>query len=145
MRQTSFSNEHQKLAQQWYHFDATGLSLGRLATELSKLLIGKNLSTFTPWHDNGAHLVVTNISKIQVTGKKSSDKIYWRHTGYPGGIIGIPFDKQMEKDPVKILKWAVKGMLPNNRQRKNRLNRMHVYLNDSHPHEAQAPKQLEVS
>ena len=119
----------------WHKIDLTGRVLGRVATEIAELLIGKHKPDYTPHLDCGDYIVAVNSKDIQVTGKKYEDKMYHRHTGYMGGLKSISFDKLIEKDPNQIIKLAVKNMLPKNKLRKGRLLRLKVFEGEDHPYE----------
>lgn len=130
--------------QKWYVVDASGKVLGRLATQIAKVLRGKNKPEFTPHADAGDHVIVVNASQIKVTGKKESDKVYYSHSGYPGGIKEITFDKMMQKDPTRILEIAVKGMMPKNPLGRAMLRKLKVYAGAEHPHVAQQPVEINL-
>ena len=124
----------------WLLIDAENAIVGRLAAYISKILRGKNKSQYTPHMDNGDFVVVTNIEKIKFTGKKNSNKKYYRHTGYPGGIKSTTPSILMKKKPEEILKLAVKRMLPRGPLAKKQLSKLKIYKGTSHPHESQNPK-----
>ena len=127
----------------WYLINAQNLAVGRLAAFISKILRGKNKTTFNPHIDNGDFVVVTNIEKIKFTGKKFSNKKYYRHTGHPGGIKEITPELLTNKNKVEsILKLAVKRMLPGGPLAKKQLTKLKIYKGDSHPHEVQKPKTI---
>ncbi len=126
-----------ELKNNWYHIDATNVVVGRLASEISKILRGKNKTTFTPNMDNGDFVVVTNVEKIKFTGKKFTDKKYYKHTGYPGGIKDFTPRNLSEKKPQEVLMLAVKRMLPGGPLAKKQLTKLKVYCGSSHPHSAQ--------
>ncbi|MGK0289963.1 MAG: large subunit ribosomal protein L13 [bacterium] len=128
----------------WYVVDATGKTLGRLATEISKVLRGKHKPIYTPHVDTGDYVVVVNAGKIHLTGAKWSDKIYYRHTGYPGGLKEITAEKLREKTPTALVEKAVKGMMPKNQLNRDALLKLKVYADEKHPHTAQKPKTLEI-
>ena len=130
---------------EWFEIDATGAVVGRLATVVSKIIRGKNKTTFTPHMDNGDFVVVKNIEQAKFTGKKFLDKKYYRHTGYPGGIKVITPEKLHEKKPGEVLKLAVKRMLPGGVLGKNQLTKLKIYSGNDHPHSAQNPKIIELS
>ena len=131
--------------QDWFVVDAEGQTLGRLATQIAGILRGKGKPEFTPHVDTGDYVVVVNAEKIAVTGKKLTDKIYYRHTGYPGGLRSRTLNEMLERRPDEVIRKAVKGMLPNNRLAKQQLLKLKVYAGPEHPHEAQKPKTLEVN
>ena len=128
--------------QKWYLMDCSGKRLGRLSVEVANILRGKNKPEYTPNSDVGDFVVLINAKKIEVSGNKKEDKIYYRHTGFPGGIKKISFKDQLEKDPEKLIRDAVKGMLPKNRLNRQIIKKLKVYIDDAHPHEAQNPKVL---
>ncbi|MBT5701138.1 MAG: 50S ribosomal protein L13 [Gammaproteobacteria bacterium] len=128
----------------WYVVDASGKTLGRLCTEIANRLRGKHKPEFTPHVDTGDYVVVVNAEKIVVTGKKATDKLYHHHTGYPGGIKSISFDKLLVKSPEMIIEKAVKGMMPKNKLSRAMLSKLKVYAGNDHPHSAQQPTLLEI-
>ena len=130
----------QDIEQKWYLMDCSGKRLGRLSVQVANILRGKNKAEYTPNSDVGDFVVLVNAKKIEVTGNKAENKIYHRHTGYPGGIKQITFKDQLEKDPEKLIKNAVKGMLPKNRLNRQIIKKLKVYNDDKHPHEAQNPE-----
>lgn len=128
----------------WYLVDADSKTLGRLSTQIANRLRGKHKPEFTPHVDTGDYIVVINADKIHVTGKKETDKIYYHHTGFPGGIKSISLEKMRERSPEKILEKAVKGMMPKNKLGRAMLLKLKVYAGTSHPHDAQQPTPLEL-
>ena len=128
----------------WYLVDADGKTLGRLSTQIANRLRGKHKPEFTPHVDTGDYIVVINADKIHVTGKKETDKFYYHHTGFPGGIKSVALGKMREKSPEKILENAVKGMMPRNRLGRAMLSKLKVYAGNAHPHSAQQPTILEL-
>ncbi len=124
----------------WYIIDATDKTLGRLATEIAIILKGKNKASFMPHLDNGDYVVVTNCDKFKVTGKKMTDKMYYRHTGYLGGLKEISLENLLIKKPVKALEFAVSGMLPKNKLRKGMISRLKLFTWDEHTFIAQKPE-----
>jgi len=126
----------------WYLVDAQDLVLGRLATQVASILRGKNKAIFTPSVDTGDFVIVVNAEKIALTGRKLADKVYYSHSGFPGGLKEITAGKLLEKRPEEIIKKAVKGMLPKNKLSRHMLKKLKVYAGGSHPHEAQQPKNL---
>ena len=128
----------------WYVVDASGKVLGRLASEIARRLRGKHKPEFTPHVDTGDYIVVVNADKLRVTGRKADNKIYYRHSTYPGGIYSESFAKLHARQPERVLRLAVKGMLPKGPLGYAMLKKMKVYTGASHPHTAQQPKQLEV-
>ena len=127
----------------WYVVDATGKTLGRLATELARRLRGKHKAEHPPHVDTGDYIIVTNADKIRVTGTKAQDKIYYRHSGYPGGIYQRTFTEMQQQFPERVLEKAVKGMLPKGPLGYAMLSKLKVYAGNEHPHTAQQPKTLE--
>ena len=134
-----------ELQNDWYEIDATGVVVGRLATIISKIIRGKNKSTYTPHMDNGDFVVVKNIEQIKFTGKKFQDKKYFRHTGYPGAIKETTPEKLFDKKPGEALKLAVKRMLPGGPLAKKQLTKLKIYKGSEHPHSVQNPKVIELS
>jgi len=126
----------------WYVVDASGKTLGRLASNVASVLRGKNKPGYVPFMDTGDFVIVVNADKIHVTGNKREDKTYWRHTGYPGGIKITAYKDVFEKDPAFVVKHAVKGMLPHNRLGRRLLKKLKVYAGPTHPHTAQQPREL---
>ena len=129
----------------WYEIDAKNAVVGRLATIISKIIRGKNKTTYTPHMDDGDFVVVKNIEKVKFTGKKFQNKRYYRHTGYPGGIKETTPEKLIEKKPEEVLKLAVKRMLPSGALAKKQLSKLKIYSGKEHPHSAQNPKIIDVS
>ena len=128
----------------WVVVDASGQTLGRLATRIAHMLRGKDQPTFTPNVDNGAGVIVINAAHIRVTGRKLEQKFYARHSGYPGGIRMTRLDEMLAKRPDRVIRLAVKGMLPKNSLGRRALKRLRVYEGPEHRHEAQRPQTLEV-
>jgi large subunit ribosomal protein L13 len=124
----------------WYVVDADGIALGRVATQVATLLRGKHRPTFTPYLDTGDHVIVLNAAKIQWTGKKLEQKVYRHYTGYPGGLREKSARKSFETNPAEAVREAVFGMLPKNKLRDRMTNRLMVYADGKHPHEAQKPE-----
>lgn len=124
----------------WYQVDAEGKTVGRLATEIARVLIGKHKSYFSPHVDVGDFVVVTNVDKVVLTGKKPAQKMYRRHSGYPGGLKSTSAATMLDKHPARVLRFAVNGMLPKNRLRAKRINRLKLYASGTHPHAAQKPQ-----
>ena len=128
----------------WYVVDASGKTLGRLATELANRLRGKHKPEYTPHVDTGDYIVVINADKVAVTGNKANDKMYYRHTGYPGGLKEANFATLQAEKPEMIIEKAVKGMLPRNPLGRAMYRKLKVYAGTEHPHTAQQPQQLEI-
>jgi len=133
-----------EIAREWYLVDADGQTLGRLATRIADMLRGKNKPAYTPHVDTGDFVVVVNAEKIHVTGNKLDQKEYIRHSGYPGGIRRRTLREPLERRPEEVLRRAVKGMLPKNRLARKQINKLKIYAGPEHPHEAQAPKPLNL-
>ena len=140
----TYSAKPLEVERKWYLIDAEGQILGRLATTIADILRGKNKPEFTPNVDTGDFVIVINADKIQVTGKKETDKKYYHHTGYPGGLKVRSFRELMEKDPRKALEKAVKGMLPHTTLGRQQFNKLNVYAGSEHPHAAQKPVVYEL-
>lgn len=140
----SYMAKNEEADQKWFIIDAEGKTVGRLATKVATLLRGKGKPDFTPHADNGDFVVVINADKVNFTGNKWSQKTYYWHTQFPGGIKSITADKLKEKEPEEILRKAVWGMLPKSKWQKTLIGRLKVYAGDSHPHLAQQPQALEV-
>ena len=128
----------------WYLVDVDSKVLGRVATQIANVLRGKNKPTFTPSVDTGDFVIVVNAEKIALTGKKMSDKIYYSHSGYVGGLKEITAGKLIDKKPEDLLKKAVKGMLPKNKLARHMLKKLKIYSGSDHPHSAQQPKSLNI-
>jgi large subunit ribosomal protein L13 len=128
----------------WYVVDATGLTLGRLATRIADTLRGKLKPTYTPHIDTGDFVVVVNAEKISVTGNKRADKRYYRHSGYPGGLKSRTLEEMLTRRPEEVIRIAVKGMLPRNRLARRQITKLKVYAGPDHPHAAQKPQPLEI-
>ena len=126
----------------WYVVDAEGQILGRFAQGVAKLLIGKNRPNFQPGQDCGGFVVVCNAEKIAVTGRKLRDKVYYRHSGYPGGIKARTLEQRLEREPAEVIRDAVKGMLPRNKLGKRLITKLKVYAGPDHPHQAQQPEEV---
>jgi large subunit ribosomal protein L13 len=133
-----------EIPRDWYLVDAEGQTLGRLATRLADVLRGKGKPQYTPHVDTGDFVVVVNAEKIAVTGNKLDDKLYYRHSGYPGGLKERTLREQLARRPEEVIRKAVKGMLPRNRLARRQLTKLKVYAGPEHPHDAQGPKPLEV-
>jgi large subunit ribosomal protein L13 len=133
-----------EIERRWYVVDAEGRNLGRLATRIADQLRGKNKPQFTPHVDTGDFVVVVNAEKIAVTGKKLDEKIYYRHSGYPGGLKERTLREQLDRRPTEVLRLAVKGMLPKNKLAARQLTKLKIYAGPEHPHTAQSPETLEV-
>lgn len=137
------SVREQDIQRDWYVVDAQGQTLGRLASRIATLLRGKHKPTYTPHVDCGDYVIVVNADKIHVTGRKLTQKKYYRHSGYPGGIKQTTLRDQLQKFPDRVIEAAVRGMLPRNRLGRRMFNKLKVYAGPEHPHQAQQPKSIE--
>ncbi len=133
-----------EVKRKWHVVDAQGANLGRLATEVALVLRGKRKAQYTPHVDTGDFVVVVNAQKVQVTGRKAEQKLYRRHTGYPGGLKEMTYEEMQQKKPEEIIKKAVKGMMPRTRLGRQQLKKLKVYAGPEHPHKAQDPQALET-
>ncbi len=129
----------------WLVVDANGQTLGRLATQIADALRGKRKPEYTPHCDTGDFVVVINAEKIQVTGNKRTEKRYYRHSGYPGGLKSRTFEEMIERRPEDVIRLAVKGMLPRNRLARKQITKLKIYAGPEHPHVAQKPQPMEIS
>ncbi len=139
----SFIAKPAEVERKWYVVDAEGKTLGRMASEIASVLRGKNKPTYTPHVDCGDYVIVINAEKVEVTGKKRKEKIYKRHTGYPGGLRETNFEKLQAKKPEEIIRHAVKGMLPDGKLGRQMFKKLKVYAGPEHAHAAQKPEKLE--
>ena len=133
-----------EVERRWYVVDAEGQTLGRLATELARVLRGKNKPQYTPHVDTGDFVVVVNAERVVVTGRKAEQKLYRRHSGYPGGLKTTTYEQMMERQPTEILRKAVRGMMPKTRLARQQLRKLKIYAGPEHPHAAQNPQQYQV-
>jgi large subunit ribosomal protein L13 len=133
----TYSTKAKDVERQWHVIDASGKTLGRLATQIANLLMGKHKPTYVPYLDTGDYVIVLNAAKVRVTGKKAKQKTYYRHSGYPGGLKAETFEKMLAAHPTRVIEHAVKGMLPHNRLGRAMFKKLKVYVDDSHPHQAQ--------
>jgi len=140
----TYSAKPETVERSWYVVDAEGKALGRLATEIARRLRGKHKPVYTPHVDTGDYIVVVNAEKIRVTGNKETDKMYYRHSGYPGGIKSISLDKLRASHPERIIETAVRGMLPKGPLGRDMFRKLRVYAGAEHNHAAQAPQALEI-
>ena len=140
----SYMATPQTVNPEWFVVDAEGMTVGRLATQIATVLRGKHKPTYTPHVDTGDFVVVVNADKVRFTGNKLDQKMYWWHTGHPGGIRGRTAREMLERQPEEILTAAVRGMLPKNPLGRKMLSKMKVYAAAEHPHEAQQPTPLEM-
>ena len=144
MPQTTYSAKPGEIERRWYVIDAEGETLGRLATRIADTLRGKRKPTYTPHVDTGDFVVVVNAEKIAVTGNKLEEKMYYKHSGYPGGLRERTLREQLDRQPTEVLRKAVKGMLPRNKLGRAQLTKLKIYAGPEHPHQAQAPKTFEL-
>ncbi len=133
----TYSTKASDIKRQWHVIDASGKVLGRLATQVASLLMGKHKPLFTRNLDMGDFVVIINADKVRVTGNKAKQKLYHRHSGYPGGLKSISLEKMMQTNPTRVIEYAVKGMLPHNRLGAKMMKKLRVYVGDTHPHLAQ--------
>ena len=140
----TFSAKKEEVERSWYIVDAEGKVLGRLATEVAKVLRGKHKPIYTPHVDTGDHVIVVNADKIRVTGDKLDAKIYYRHSLYPGGLKQRTLREMLDKFPERVIEKAVRGMLPKNKLGDHMITKMKVYAGATHPHQAQKPKMFEL-
>ncbi|MCL6415932.1 50S ribosomal protein L13 [Aestuariirhabdus sp. Z084] len=140
----TFSAKPETVKRDWFVVDASGKTLGRLSTEIARRLRGKHKAEYTPHVDTGDYIVVVNAEKIRVTGNKAQDKMYYRHTGYPGGLRSMNFNELVERAPERIIEKAVKGMLPKGPLGRAMHAKLKVYAGAEHPHAAQQPQALDI-
>lgn len=140
----TFTAKQAEIMRDWYVVDAEGLTLGRLAAKIAPILKGKHKPIYTPHLDCGDFVIVVNAEKVRVTGRKLDQKVYYQYSGYPGGIKSTSLRDQLAKHPERVLEAAVRGMLPKNRLGRRMIKKLKVYAGDSHPHQAQQPKPLEL-
>lgn len=140
----SYMQKKEDVVRNWYVIDAKGISLGRLAAKVSNVLQGKHKPTYTPHVDCGDNVIVVNAEKVNLTGNKLNDKIYYNHSGYTGGLRERTAKEMIEKYPVEMVERAVKGMLPKTRLGRQMYKKLFVYAGSEHPHTAQQPKNMEV-
>lgn len=139
----SFIAKPHEVERKWYIIDAEGKTLGRMATEAASILRGKKKTTYTPHVDCGDYVIIINAEKVEVTGNKRKDKIYKHHSGYPGGLKEVTFEKMQEKHPEEIIRHAVKGMMPNGKLGRKMFKKLKVYAGPEHDHSAQKPEPWE--
>ncbi len=141
----TYSPKAADVTKDWYVIDATDVVLGRLATQIATLLRGKHKPSFAPHVDGGDFVIVINAEKVALTGTKLTDKMVYRHSGYPGGLSSVPIGDLLAKNPERVIENAVKGMLPKNKLAAGQLNKLKVYAGPEHPHAAQQPQAFEIS
>jgi large subunit ribosomal protein L13 len=134
-----------EIERKWFIIDAEGKTLGRLASEVAKILRGKNKPIYTPHLDTGDHVIILNAEKVVLTGKKLDQKMYTTHSGYPGGIKQVPYRRFLAEKPEKAVYEAIRGMIPHNRLGRKMIKKLRVYRGAEHPHEAQQPEVLEIN
>jgi large subunit ribosomal protein L13 len=140
----TYTAKKETIEREWFVVDAEGKTLGRLATQIASILRGKHKPSFTPWLDCGDFVIVVNADKVKVTGNRMDEKVYYRYSGYPGGLKEISLRDQLSRHPQRVLKSAVKGMLPHNALGRKMFKKLKVYAGAEHPHAAQKPKTLEL-
>ena len=138
----TYSQKTAEIKREWWVIDASTMPLGKLAVVIADKLMGKSKVTYTPHIDNGDYVVVTNAKNVVVTGDKMIQKKYYRHSGYPGGLKELKLEEVLEKDPARVVREAVKGMLPKNKLATERLKRLRVFAGAEHAHTAQNPKEI---
>ena len=141
----TFTPKPGDVTKNWYVIDATDVVLGRLASQVAVLLRGKHKASFAPHVDGGDFVIVINAEKVALTGKKTTDKMVYRHSGYPGGLSAIPIGELLEKNPQRVIENAVKGMLPKNKLAAQQMTHLKVYAGSEHPHAAQQPQAFEIT
>lgn len=142
---TTYMAKESEIERNWYVIDATGIPLGRLASEVARILKGKHKPNYTPHVDMGDYVIVINASRVILTGRKMDQKMYYRHSGYPGGIKSLSYREYLERDPEKAVFLAVKRMLPSSRLGRKLAKKLRVYAGSDHPHEAQRPQVIEYN
>ena len=140
----TFLPKKDAIDKKWWLVDAEGVVLGRLATEVANILRGKNKPSYTPFFDTGDFIIIINANKIKITGSKDEQKMYYRHSGYMGGLKEIPYQRMMETHPERIIKHAVKGMLAKNKLNRKILKKLKIFTGPEHKHEAQKPEVLKI-
>lgn len=140
----TFTAKTAEIEREWYVVDAEGQTLGRLASRIAPIIKGKHKPIYTPHLDCGDYVIVINADKVRVTGQKMDQKFYHRHSGYPGGLRSISLRDQLATYPERVLQSAVKGMLPKNKLGRRMIKKLKIYAGDSHPHQSQQPKPLEL-
>jgi len=140
----TYVTKPEDIERNWYVVDASGKTLGRLASEVAQIVRGKHKPIFSPSVDAGDYVIVVNAERIHVTGDKRAQKIYYRHSGYPGGLKEVSLGRMLEEHPTRVITHAVRGMLPKNRLGRAMLKKLKVYAGPNHPHQAQQPEPLEL-
>ena len=140
MKIKTYSPKQEDIRREWFVIDAKDQTLGRLASQVAVLLRGKHKPMFTPHMDTGDFVIIVNADKIRVTGKKLDQKVYYRYSGYPGGVKARTLREQLARNPERVIRLAVRGMLPKNRLGRHMIRKLKIYAGDKHPHQAQQPK-----
>lgn len=140
----TYVTKPEEVKREWYVVDATGKTLGRLATGIARILRGKHKPNYSPMIDVGDYVIVINAEKVRVTGRKLTEKFYYRHSGYPGGFKQISLRDMLARHPTRVIEYAVRGMLPKNALGRRMFKKLKVYAGPEHPHQAQNPKPLEL-
>lgn len=140
----TYVTKPEDIERNWYVVDASGQTLGRLASEVARIVRGKHKPTYSPAVDAGDYVIVINADKIYVTGRKLDQKMYYRHSGYPGGLKEVSLRRMLEEHPTRVIEHAVRGMLPKNRLGRKMIRKLKVYAGSDHPHQAQQPEPLEL-
>ncbi|WP_347297964.1 50S ribosomal protein L13 [Dolosigranulum savutiense] len=141
---TTYMAKESDIERKWHVVDATGIPLGRLSAAVAKILRGKHKPTYTPHVDTGDYVIILNASNVKLTGNKASDKIYSRHTGYPGGLKQISAGELRERKPERLVELSIKGMLPNGPLGRKQAKKLFVYADGEHKHQAQQPQELDI-
>ena len=136
----TYSTKPEDIKREWFVIDATGMTLGRLASQIATVLKGKHKPIYSPHLDTGDFVIVVNAHKVRVTGRKLDQKFYYRHSGYPGGLKEISLRDQLNRHPDRVIRFAVRGMLPKNRLGRQMIKKLKIYATPGHPHEAQQPR-----
>jgi len=144
MNVKTYVTKPDEVQREWFVVDASGKTLGRLATEVARILRGKHKPTYSPMIDVGDYVIVVNAEKVRVTGRKLTQKFYYRHSGYPGGFKQISLGDMLARHPTRVIEYAVRGMLPKNALGRRMFKKLKVYAGPDHPHQAQNPKPLEL-
>ncbi|PMB84057.1 50S ribosomal protein L13 [Dolosicoccus paucivorans] len=142
---TTYMAKKNEVERNWVVVDATDIPLGRLSTVVASILRGKNKPTYTPHVDTGDFVIVINADKVHLTGKKHTDKVYYRHSGHPGGIKSVTAGELLERNPQRLVEQSIKGMLPDTRLGRKQFTKLHVYAGSEHDHAAQQPKALDIT
>ena len=140
----TYTPKAEDIQREWFVIDASGQTLGRLASQISSVLRGKHKPTYAPHVDCGDFVVVVNAHKVRVTGRKLDQKFYYRHSGYPSGLTAVSLRDQLDRHPDRVIRLAVRGMLPKNRLGRQMIKKLKIYAAPDHPHEAQQPKPLQL-